>query len=306
MTSVQALLQWFRRLLLCGVSVSLACLPAIASTENGATVRTGEGDDAAVIRRGYHLFNPVPTERLRMLSTDRPDRTESPYTVDAGHVQIETELFSYTRDYSRAERLERYRVATTNLKAGLLSNLDVQLILEPYTWEHSTERVTGMRKRQSGFGDLLLRFKLNCWGNDGGATAFAITPFLKIPTNQAGLGNNAVEGGIILPLAVKLPWGWDMGVMTEVDINQDADGNGHHPEFINTITMRHDIVGKLSGYVEFFSLVSTDREAQWIGTIDIGLIFQLTENIQLDAGVNIGVTPTAEDLNPFLGISLRL
>ena len=33
----------------------------------------------------YHLFNPVPREYLRGMNTDRPDQTESPYTVDAGH-----------------------------------------------------------------------------------------------------------------------------------------------------------------------------------------------------------------------------
>ena len=37
-------------------------------------------------------------------------------------------------------------------------------------------------------------------------------PFIKSPTNQDGLGNTSVEGGVIFPLAVELPWGlraWD-------------------------------------------------------------------------------------------------
>src|SRR5687767_13300570 len=37
----------------------------------------------------YTLFNPVPRDMRRELSPDRPDRTESPFTVDAGHVQVE-------------------------------------------------------------------------------------------------------------------------------------------------------------------------------------------------------------------------
>ena len=43
----------------------------------------------------YHLFNPTPTGLMRELSTDRPDKTESPYTVDAGHLQIEVDLLSW-------------------------------------------------------------------------------------------------------------------------------------------------------------------------------------------------------------------
>jgi hypothetical protein len=36
---------------------------------------------------GYNLFNPAPRELMRELTPDRPDKTESPYAVDAGHIQ---------------------------------------------------------------------------------------------------------------------------------------------------------------------------------------------------------------------------
>jgi hypothetical protein len=42
-----------------------------------------------------------------------------------------------------------------------------------------------------------------------------------------------------------------------------------------------------------------------IGTVDAGFTYALTEDIQLDAGVNIGVTRAADDWNPFLGLSWR-
>jgi hypothetical protein len=256
-------------------------------------------------KRGYYLLNPVPAAHLRELNTDRPDKTESPYTVDAGHGQIETDIVAYSYDRSRTERVERYSVAAMNLKAGVLPNLDFQLLLETYNWERRKEHLTGARQWHDGFGDLTMRLKLNLWGNDDGPTAFAVLPFLKVPTNQGGLGNEAVEGGVILPLAVALPWGFDMGVMTEVDINADADRHGYHPECINSVTFSHDIIGNLNGYAEFFSAVSTDRHAPWIGTVDVGLTYQLTTNIELDAGVNIGVTSAADDVIPFVGISAR-
>jgi hypothetical protein len=48
----------------------------------------------------YNLFNSVPVEFMRTLSTDRPDKTESPYTVDAGHFQVEMDFASATFDKS--------------------------------------------------------------------------------------------------------------------------------------------------------------------------------------------------------------
>ena len=65
--------------------------------------------------------------------------------------------------------------------------------------------------RQSGFGDVVLRFKVNFWGDDGGKTALGVIPFVKLPANQDDMGNHAVEGGLIFPVVVELPGGWELG-----------------------------------------------------------------------------------------------
>jgi hypothetical protein len=178
-------------------------------------------------------------------------------------------------------------------------------VIETYNYVRTEDRVSNTRIIQRGFGDISPRLKVNLWGNDGGRTALSAMPFVKLPTNQDELGNNSVEGGVILPLAVALPAGWGMGVMTEFDCIRDGSSDGYHAEFINTITFSHDIVGDLGGYVEFWSLVIDERDSEWMGTVDLGFTYALTENIQLDGGVNIGVTDSADDVNPFLGASFR-
>lgn len=258
-------------------------------------------------KSGYHLLNPTPREQMREMSTDRPDKTESAYSVDAGHFQLEMDILSYGYDRYNSDRENRREesvaIAPVNLKVGLLNDLDLQLMIEPYVSVRT--RDAGGVTRRRGFGDVTVRTKYNLWGNDGGKTAMAVMPFVKLPTNQDDLGNNSVEGGVILPLAVELPAGWSLGAMTEVDFVRDENGGGHHSEFVNTITFGHDIVGDLGGYVEFFSLVSSERGSEWVGTVDLGLTYALTDDIQLDGGVNIGVTRSAEDWNPFLGLSWR-
>ena len=71
------------------------------------------------------------------------------------------------------------------------------------------------------------------------------------------------------------------------------------------VTFDHSIVGKLSGYCEFFSSVSTERGASWVGTVDVGLEYLVTKDMQLDCGCNVGVTHAADDVNPFAGITVR-
>ena len=48
-------------------------------------------------KSSYNLFHPCQRDQLRSFETDRPDATESPYTVDAGHFQFETDLFKTNR-----------------------------------------------------------------------------------------------------------------------------------------------------------------------------------------------------------------
>ena len=257
----------------------------------------------------YNLFNPTPRALMREMVTDRPDRTESPYTVDAGHYQLEMDVFSYAVDRYNGvrgdERFEALAIAPINIKAGLLNNLDVHLVLQPYISLREHNMAARVVNESRGFGDVIPRLKFNLWGNDGGPTALAVMPYIKLPTNTHHVGNNSVEGGVIVPFAVGAPYGFGMGLMTEVDIRRDAFGDGYHPEFVNTITFGRDIVGQLAGFVEFFSSVSSESGSEWVGTFDLGLTYMLTPDMQVDTGVFLGVTRSAPDVNPFLGFSWR-
>src|SRR6187399_2844674 len=104
----------------------------------------------------YHLFNPTPRAQMREMSTDRPDQTESPYTVDAGHFQLEMDFFKFTYDRHSPDgtRIKSWNVAPVNLKAGLLNNVDLQIVLDNYIHESNA----------SGFGDITARLKVNLWG----------------------------------------------------------------------------------------------------------------------------------------------
>ena len=246
---------------------------------------------------------------MREMSTDRPDKTESAYTVDAGHFQIESDLVVYAHDHDTANRAnisgDSWSFATLNLKAGLCNFSDLQVVLFPYSRVRTDDRIEGTIGHQNGFGDVLTRLKVNLWGNDGGKTAGAIMPYVKWPTSQDDLGNRAVEGGLILPFAFELPAGFSCGAMTQFDWRQDGDSHDYHPEFVNTITVSRNIIGKLDGFVEFFSLVSAEDDAAWIGTFDFGFTYAITEDMQLDAGAYVGVTKSAADIAPFLGFSVR-
>jgi len=255
----------------------------------------------------FNLFNPTPTEYLRAMDRDGPGTTESPYTVDAGHFQVEMTLVDYTYDRKSFDRMtkrsEAWAIAPINLKLGLLNQLDAQLVLEPYNLLY--ERQDGSRLTRRGFGDTRFRLKYNFWGNDSGRTAFAATPYVKFPTSKDGIGNRGVEGGLVLPFEVELPSAFYSGLTTRFDAVRNEREPGYHAEFVNSVEFGRRLFGNLSGYVEFFSVVSTKSDADWEGSFDPGLIYNVTKNLQFNVGANIGVTRSADDWAAFAGMTWR-
>lgn len=266
------------------------------------------GAAGAADKSAYSLARPVPADLLRELSTDRPDQTESPYTVDAGHFQVEMDFFNHTRDHDTSGgadvRTKDWSIAPLNLKLGLTNRIDLQLMIDPQVSSQVEDRMTGARTRVSGLGDVVTRLKINCWGNDGGATAFAIMPFVKWPLPASDVRNGKTEGGVIFILGFELPAGWGSVAMTEVDFVSDGAG-GRDTEWVNTITFAHDLTDRLGGYIEFVAVTGSAPGFKWQGQFDAGLTYALTDNTQLDLGCNFGVTASAPDYQPFVGFSRR-
>lgn len=253
----------------------------------------------------FTLFNPTPGENLRDINA----LYNGPYTVDAGHLQIEAVALLYAHEHNTANGADvttsLLSYGSTTLRLGLLNDLDLGLTVPPHIQVRTRDRATGTTTTQSGVGDLTVRAKLNLWGNDGGSTAFGLVSFVKLPTNQDNLGNNHVEGGIGLPLSAELPWGWWLGVTPEFHCFHDAGGHDYHLNFFSTVFLWHPIHGNLSGYVESANWVSTESGSPWISTLDVGVTYVCSRHVQLDLGAYIGVTRAANDISPFLGISYR-
>lgn len=253
---------------------------------------------AAPVSAQYSVARPTPRDKMRDMTTDRPDRTESPVTVDAGHVQLEMDAFTYTRDrLDRSTVSESWAVAPINLKLGLTDAIDLQFVAEPFTGSRVT--VGGAGATERGAGEFSLRAKFNLWGNDGGKTAFGLMPFVTSAPTSAG---RKVQGGLILPLAVELAEGWGLGTMLETDFIANDGRSGHSVVVISSVTLGRDLSDRLGMYGEFYNEAS---RGPWIGTVDAGITWAVTPNLQLDGGANIGISRAADGINPFVGLSIR-
>ncbi len=238
------------------------------------------------------ICSPLAAE-LRPLSTDRPDTTESPHTVDAGHFQLEMEIAAWTRDGGDTTELT---LGELNAKVGLNDSTDLQLVLPVFTrqWDAG-----------EGIGDIHVRVKHNLWGNDEGSSALAVMPYVKIPTAGDDLGNGDFEGGLIVPFGFDGPDGWSFGVMGEADLAADEDDGGYHLLGLFSVTASHDVTHHTGVFFEIVGIITPEGSDHHEAYFNSGMVWALSETLQIDGGVRVGLTHASADFSPFVGVSTK-
>ena len=115
------------------------------------------GAAGAQDRSQFTLFNPTPSDQMRSFSTDRPTKSNVPYTVPAGHFQYEGNLFGYSyNDTSVADTTTRsWLVANPTFKLGLLDNVDFEVSISAFNSVQATTRSTGATSGATGFGNTV-------------------------------------------------------------------------------------------------------------------------------------------------------
>lgn len=243
-----------------------------------------------------------PRPALRDLTTDRPDTTESPFTIDPGHIQLETTLFGYARaprDNAGA-RAESIDIATTNLRIGVTDTVEVDIVLHPY----NSLAPGGGGRRTRGIGALDVRGKVNIWGNDGGATALAVLPYLSVALDSGnGLGPADTEFGVLVPLAIDLGGRFGLGLNTGLTYRRDDRAGPYRLRVPATASLAVELSDRVGSYYEVAAELFGGTPASV--SLNSGLTYLATENVQLDAGIGFGVAGDAATLAPFVGISAR-
>jgi hypothetical protein len=288
---------------LTALATVFTALSSSARADDGSTSGPGIPD-----KSGYSLFNPTPDDEMRKFTPDRPAKGFSVRTIDAGHFELETDLVSYT--YSKYLGIGTHSVEALDptLKIGITNWADFEVQFNGLQSSRSFDSESGATVAHgSGFGDVLLRTKVNLFGNDDGPAGFALIPYVKLPSSVPVISNGAVEGGLIAPLALRLPQDYIVTLMTEVDALKNADDSRRYANFVNLVGVSHPLPGidGANATVELFSSAGTDPTTPPIYTFDVGMNFRVDKHVILDVGLNLGLNKAAPKAQIYTGISAR-
>ncbi len=258
----------------------------------GFTVTAQEtGSDT---KRSYNLFNPVPKNEMRDFSIDRPDVTEAPITVDAGHFQFEGDILKMIK----ADQGLSYRainIINGLYKMGLSDSWDLHIGLELYNIYQDTEENTYAK----GYGNTTIRLKHNLWGNNGETnSALGMIPYVTFPTSPV---DTDIVFGIGFPFSYNITDSYSAGAQFQFDFTPNETGT-HSLSYLQTIVFGGTLAGDFDFYIEglgIFSNTATTYSANG------GVIYNVNDNLKIDIATNLGLVDEAPS-RLYLGLSFRI
>lgn len=246
-------------------------------------------------QKGYNLFKATPKDLMREFSIDRPDVTESPITVDAGHFQFEGDLVKWTKE-SGGKASRTISIFNGLYKMGLSHSWDIHIGVELYNIYQNPDA----EKVDDGYGATTVRLKHNFWGNDGDKkTAFGIIPYATFTSGNPF--DSDINFGFGFPFSYALNENYDLGAQPQIDFILNED-NEYELSYFQTVVLGGPVVGNLDFYLEGLA-VFPKGDAQFL--VDGGLIYNVTPNVKVDLATNVGINQAAPT-RVYLGLSFRI
>ncbi|MEO5502075.1 MAG: transporter [Ginsengibacter sp.] len=246
---------------------------------------------------GFSQNNQTKNSKIREMSTDRPDVTESAFTVPAGYFQLETDLVKFSTEKISGVAFKEINLNAFNLKYGISKTIDLQLVIKSIV---TTSTITPFfKERKTGFGDITFRFKKNIFGNDEGKIALAVMPFINIPV---GRNESNLNLGIVISLAISLGKNWNVGAQIQTVVGEQVVDRKIVTQNLFSATVGHPVCKNVDIFIE---TVLTNLQKEWALLGNGGIVYLISPYCKIDAGFNLGLAGSNAQIY-FLGLSIRI
>ena len=148
---------------------------------------------------------------------------------------------------------------------------------------------------------IMFRSKLNVLGGDGHELSVTLVPAMVAPLTRP----STMEAGGFVFIGGELPGHFEFELNVG-GLSESDPGLGRHFAPVVTGALTRNLVGPVTGFVEWYNDTATSNLRRWNATADTGLLFLLSRDVQLDAGAYVGLWGTVPALTPFFGVSARL
>lgn len=241
--------------------------------------------------------------------------TDDTGTQGAGKFQLEINseaVYDKEREFNEdagtdITTTETGREVAAAVSYGILDNLDVVLGL-PYQWNKIKEDGE-IISDEDGISDMSLEVKWRFYEEDG--LGLAIKPGLSLPTGDEdnGLGNGRVSYGLTFITTKEAgPWAFHLNLAVahnEYKLQDDKDANRKdiwHASLASEVEAAKDL--KLVANIGMEK--NPDKESNIDPAFVLGgVIYSVTENLDIDFGVKFGLNKPETDRTLLAGMAIR-
>ncbi|WAC70994.1 transporter [Roseateles sp. SL47] len=237
------------------------------------------------------------------IATDRPDFVESSDTVGKGRFQIETSV-AFDRDKSNGVRSRAWSTPTL-LRWGAWDN--VELRLETDGAVRTRVSADGQTDKASGFADSSLGIKWHIadGAEDGSSPGMAWLFHVDAPSGSSEFKGEGWRPSARLTAEWDLPRDLSAGIMAGLYQERNSE-NRRYVGGILAATLGIPLKESWRAFVEVAGQsLTSNRNGGKVVTLDAGLTWQLSPDLQLDTAVFRGISKAAPDWSWTVGVSVR-
>lgn len=241
------------------------------------------------------------------MSTDRPDFTEGVRTIPPGRFQLEGG-WTFTLDRSVGGRSSDHTLPEFLLRTGIAPGLELRTSWEGFSFTETVYRgVTDVgrardfRDHDDGATDLGLGLKAELVRDHGWLPDLSLLVDFSLPTGSAGKSAGDVEPAIKLLWSVDLAERWSLG--GNVNLALPVRDGARDVEPSASLALGYEVTEWMGAYVEYYGFYpARERCTHYLNG---GLVFPITEHLQLDWRIGAGLNDAADDFFTGVGFAIR-
>lgn len=234
--------------------------------------------------------------------------TDDAGTVDVGKMEIELNG-SYTDDKEAQHGITARHASTDaemKISTGLYRGVGISMTV-PYTINAREESGGVPVNNTDGFGDLTMEIKY-AFAEFGG-TNLVIKPGLTFPTGKSGLSDEHLQYTVALIASREFADGTyalhaNLGYEYHSYVSEDIAGRRNL--WSGSVAGELKLTKGLTGVLDFGLSTNPDKGSNVLPVYALaGIRYELSEHLDVNAGVKLGLTKPEDDLSLRYGLALK-
>jgi hypothetical protein len=226
---------------------------------------------------------------IEPIQADRPDQTETPFTVPRNHFQMELGfVYEKTNDV-----VESYTLPTALLKYGLNDHFEIGIITE----------MSGIKTRETQYGliPVSLRFKERICDENGLLPMTSFIGYLAVPK----VASEGFQATYFAPsFRFTMQHSLSEKMVLAYNLGAEWDGESAEPIFIYTLTTGMAFTNKFGGYIELYGYAPQNSLPDH--RCSAGISYLIKPNVMVDLSGGYAFSEPAPDYYVGVGFSFRL